>query len=340
MNFGLFEFIWQHVVVQIQNATAGLIGALQGYVGPQFTASVTAYLVVRLLIACYSSESDAWQVFFRNLYLAGILYTLATTAGAFQFYVTGLMNGLVNGITTAIGGVFGAPGTITAQSFDHIAVKVFAFGASFFKDVGYMPSKAWLVAALVPFYWLFSLGGIAVIYVVYLAGAVVTNFFESFGSLFIALYFFPFTRKYFDGWLSVVVGGMLTQIFTIGWVVIFITSLGNMMTTIQAQNSGNVVNDIATSALLLILSWAFINIFAAMTGLSAYAAVRISGGIYMQISRSDLSLNPASHHQAANQNVQPPALPAPGGGGQDAALPGAGAPARDYAFNRNVGSAS
>lgn len=354
MNFGFFTFVWQQVAVQIQGATNDLITALMGWVGPQFTYSATAYMVIRLLMACYSSASDAWQVFFRQLYLAAIIFTIITTTAMFNFWVVGLVQGLITGIGTAIGGVFGHPGAVTATSFDHMAIKVFAFGGQFFEHVGWTSPKSWILAGLTPLYWGFALGGIFIIFIVFLASSVVTNFFLSFGPLFIGLYFFPFTRKFFEGWVAVVAAGMLTQIFTIGWLEVFVASLGNMMTTIQNQQTGNLSNDVATDVLTLILSGLLITIFSAMTSLSAYAAMRISGGIYAQIARTpDLTLELPPHAPAPVGNTQQAALPPPGGngsglpsgngGGAGGGTLGSGGPStpqsRSYAFNHSVGSA-
>src|SRR5271166_6595698 len=129
MNYGFFTFIWDNVAQRIQQATAGLINALLGYVGPQFQACVLAYLIVTLLIATWSADETAMLRFFRHLFLATVIYGLVANAGTFNTYVQGAANGLVTGITKAIAGIFGAGGgNVTGVVFDDLLVKMFAKG--------------------------------------------------------------------------------------------------------------------------------------------------------------------------------------------------------------------
>jgi len=173
---GLFQFIWTNVALRIQNTTGQLISALLAWVGPTFQFCVVAYLIIVLLIASWSSDEAAFQRFFRQLWLAAVIYTLATNAVAFDYYVQGLVTGITNGVTTAIAGMFGGNGTVTANSFDNIATKMFAAGLAVLKNLSWTsPVKSGLLGLAVIGYWFVSLGAIAVIFIAFMSSAVVTT---------------------------------------------------------------------------------------------------------------------------------------------------------------------
>jgi type IV secretory pathway VirB6-like protein len=174
---------------------------------------------------------------------------------------------------------------------------------------------------------------------------VVTNFVVAFGPLFIALFFFPAARMFFDGWLRCVVGCVLTNIFTIAWLVLFATILTGMLAKMTAASvAGGGADDIVTQVVTMLLAAALVSFFAAMTTFSMVLAVRISGGVSMQLR--------ASYPSAGGATAPSPSYGSGhshSGGGQGSAAPshagGPNAPGsvdqqREYAFNRSIGSAN
>jgi type IV secretory pathway VirB6-like protein len=343
MNIGFFSAFWQAVAVRITDATAQLVAALMGWVGRPFQLCVVAYLIIMLLIAAWSSDETAFQRFFRQLWLAVIIYTLATSATAFNYYVTGLVNGLINDITRAIAGIFGGSGAVTANSFDIAASKLFAVGATVFQGLPWYSPKAWILGFSILGYWALSGIALTVIYFVYLVSIVATNFVVAFGPLFIAMYFFPMTRLFFDGWLRCVVAGILMQIFTIGWLALFLTTLTALLATITtAAHGGSGVNDIASQILALILAAALVSIFSTMTAFSALLAIRISSGAHAELAKLQ-----APAWMGGGEAYQLLAAEPPTRSGHTSVVTGTGgdpfgassAPPRQYAFNRTVGAA-
>jgi hypothetical protein len=142
MNAGFFAFIWTNIAQRIQTATGQVINALLAWVGAPFQLCVVAYLIIILMIAAWSSDETAFQRFFRQIWLAAVIYTLASNATAFDYYVRGLVNGVTTSITTAIAGIFGGNGSITANSFDNISVKMFAAGLQVMKQLSWSAPTA------------------------------------------------------------------------------------------------------------------------------------------------------------------------------------------------------
>ncbi len=56
------------------------------------------------------------------------------------------------------------------------------------------------------------------------------SFIIAFGPLFIAGAFFPYTRRFFDGWVQSLVAAMLTQIFVLALLQLFVAVQSNVLT--------------------------------------------------------------------------------------------------------------
>jgi type IV secretory pathway VirB6-like protein len=80
---------------------------------------------------------------------------------------------------------------------------------------------------------------IAVIFAIWFVSTISLNFVVAFGPLFIAAAFFPYTRRFFDGWVAAVVAAMLTQIFVVALLGLFLGIQSNALTTTAAAfNAG------------------------------------------------------------------------------------------------------
>jgi hypothetical protein len=175
------------------------------------------------------------------------------------------------------------------------------------------------------------------------------------GPVFISLYFFPFTRIFFDGWLSCVLATVLVQVFTAALAAMFVFVIGLIMnlaatgladSQLGAANGGIVIGEL----MMLIATALFCCIFAILAGVLVYVAVRITGGAHAELGRLQAPSWMPSFGGGDN-NPPPPGQPqaqiaGPHHGGAGGGVPpGPGtagypaSPTRDYAFQRSVGSA-
>jgi type IV secretory pathway VirB6-like protein len=69
------------------------------------------------------------------------------------------------------------------------------------------------------------------------------TFIISFGSLFIAGAFFPYTRRFFDGWAGAVVTAALTQIFVVTLLALFVVVQSNMLAALNDTVTGQATGD-------------------------------------------------------------------------------------------------
>jgi TrbL/VirB6 plasmid conjugal transfer protein len=332
-NFTAYSMLWQMLAVPINGAVQGLIAALMGYIGPTFQVAVPAYLIVMLLIAAWGSDETAFPRFFRQLWLAVIIYALATNAEAFGYYVSGLITGIEGSISNAIAGNLINGSTMAATAFDTFQIKMYSIGGSILEKVSFYSPKTWVNLLVVFAYWFVGTLSIGLMFLEYLASYCIQQLLIAFGPLFVACYFFPFTRRFFDGWLSIVVAAILTQIFVVGLMSMFLNVMTQLVAGIVIATGATAPGQLgsgntAGQALILLVAAFLCTTFSALTLFLAGVAAKIAGAGFHSEWRQPLSFAPSE------PEAPQPTPPQAGG-----FVPEAGAPGRSYAFNRTVGSA-
>lgn len=350
-KYALFTLLWTNIAVPIDAAGAQLVAALMARIGPWFKVCVGAYLVIMMLIASWSDDTDATQRLYRSAFLAAIVYAIAFNAPTFDYYVTRLVHGTTAAISTATANIFAAGAPVDANAFDIIGTRCFAIGLAVFKNLPINPLKSVPLGFCVVVYWFVSYWAVVIMYSVYLVSYVLGTFVMAFGPLFIPLYFFPFTRRFFDGWLSCVLATLLVQVFTAALAAMFVFVIGMILTlastglgdgALAAANGGVVIGEL----MMLVATALFCCIFSILSGVLVYVAVRITGGAHAELGKLGAPSWMPSFGGGGN-NPPPPggqqqiAGPAGSGhGGAGGSIPHgpgtAGLPPRDYAFNRNV----
>jgi type IV secretion system protein VirB6 len=343
-----FANLWNAIGLPIQNASQQIVAALMADVGAPFEACVGAYLLITLLIAMWTPGEESIMHFFRQVGIAAIIFTLITTQATFQYYVSGAAIGLTNATMRAIAGVFGQGNPVTAASFDGIAVNCFALGLKVIKIMPWFSLKTIPLSIVVVLYWFATSAAIALMFAGFLIANISMSFIIAFGPIFIALAFFPYTRRFFDGWVAAVVGAMLTQIFALALLALFTLTMDNLLQPLLAALTGAAADDgiIGTAMINLCEGVAIAAIFTLLIGFALWLAVNIAGTVGVQMPRvpiSAFSRGGAGGSSAGSAGAAgAPGSAGPGGGSGPAGVGGAspaGLPPRQYAFSRTVGSA-
>lgn len=358
-QYAIFTLFWNQIAIPVDAATAGLIGALLNWVGPRFQTCVLAGVMIYMIISAAKSDEDAPLAFVRKVFVAGFIYSMVSNADTYNYFVTNLVHGTVTGISTAVGAAFNNGAPLTAGAFDQIAARAYSAGLAIFKNIPWYSLKTIPLGITVVIYWFISLSAIVFMYAIYLLSYVLTDFLIGVGPLFVSLYFFEFTRRWFDGWLNVLITGVLVQIFTAALgamfvqvlTTVFVQGFAGLVATQGQVNGGAVIGEL----LELIITALACVIFAILAYSLISIAAGIAGGVHATVSAGRLpgwmSRGHENSRPVANDN--PPSSgsgpsggqsgPGPAGGQGGSPGPGwshPGQPPPEYAFNRNVGSAS
>jgi hypothetical protein len=224
-------------------------------------------------------------------------------------------------------------------------------GLGAFKNLPWYSLKVVPLGIVVAAYWFLSFAAIVVMFSVYLVSYVLTAFLIGVGPVFVALYFFPYTRGWFDGWLQNLMTGVLVQIFTSALGSMFIFVIGNVLTLaatgmgnnaqLGAVDGGVVIGEI----MMLVVTALACLIFGILSVVIIQTAMSIAGGVHSEatrltgIAKGGIIPGGSAGRQAAAAGGAPRS---PGSGSPSDAPGGAnppGQPPRQYAFNRTVGSA-
>ena len=214
---------------------------------------------------------------------------------------------MVDGVSAAVARGFGqGTGPLEADGFDIIGTGHSLLAWRFLKSPTFS-LKAIPLALIVVVYWFLAFAAITVMFSVYLVSYITTSFLIGFGPVFIALYFFPYTRRLFDGWASVVMTGVLVQIFTVGLGAMFIFVLGNIITLqatgLKGSQIAQVDGGIVIGQMMMLVATALVcQIFGIVSVAIGFIGARIAGGVYSEITRLQTT-----------RNAPPPPPPPPPG---------------------------
>jgi hypothetical protein len=311
-KYALFTLLWDHIVPPVDAGGAPLVTALMAKVGPWFKACALAYIVIMMLIAAWSNDSAAETKLFKALFLAGIIYTLTSSNAAYQYWIVGTIQGFINGISQAIAGAFNQGAPITADSYDAIGTRAFAVGLAVFKNLPTWSFKAIPLGLAVIVYWFLSYGAIVVMFSLALVSRVGMSFLLDWAPVFVGFYFVPYTRRWTDGWLAVLMTSAFVQVFAIGLAGLFIFVIGLILDLTSAglgpAQAGEVDDGIVVGAILQLAGTALICcVFALLAGALVYFAIRITGGAHSALG----SLAAPGWMPGAPPAPALPSLPAP-----------------------------
>lgn len=343
MMSNAFTLIWAAIALPIQNAAGQMVAALMAYVGPEFQAWVLVYILGMLLLAAWMPDdgTDAPMRMFRQIGLAGIIWALISNAATFNYYVTGAVQGVANGVSVAIADVIGGGGApVAAASFDAILDKAFVLGVAVYKSLPWYSPKGWLLGIIVYMYWAIVSTAIAFQYMVFMLASIATSFLVAFGPLFIALGFFPYTRRFFDGWVQVVVTAVLDQIFVIALLSLFVASLSQEIGQLGiGANGAPGAGDYIPQIRNLLVASAMALIFAGLLGFSLKLASSIAGGLGTYTPHIPFGGMVRAVGGSGSRGASGSSGPSGGSGPGGPDGSGGGVPPRQFAHNRSIGSA-
>lgn len=349
-QYAIFALIWQNLAVPVNAATAQMVNSMAGVAGGPFKLLALGYMMITIMILWLSPDENSILNFIKQIALATVIYALVANAATYNHYVTDLVQGTVNTISTAIAGSLNGGGPVNANAFDTIGMRAFAVGLSIFKNLPWYSPKVIPLGIICAIYWFLSFAAITIMFSVYLVSYMATSFLIGIGPIFVGMYFFSYTRGWFDGWLRNLMTGVLVQIFTAALGSMFVLVIGNVLrlmatglagTAVGQEDGGSIIGEI----MMMVVTALACLIFGILSILMLRVAESISGGVHSEITRLGgiaRGAIPASRGATGADGAAAPASASRSGGGGGAAGGGSseatGYP-RSYGFNRTVGAA-
>jgi type IV secretion system protein VirB6 len=331
-DFAWFHLIWTKVATPIADAADKLAEALLQHNSTTFHLLAFATMLLFLAKAIFSTDDTTFIRWFRMLFYAAIIDVLCSHAAAFNYFVAGAIFGAINGVTTAVGHLFGGNGDVTADTFDIVASKTYSVGLVVMKNLpNFSIAKALTLGFVVVLYWIATEIAVGIIFLFYMLSFMTLQFLVAMGPLFVAMAFFDLTRPTFSGWFRAVMSAALTQVFLVALLSLFTTTLVNTLTQVASStpSTGDAGSGLIGQVFMCLFGIVAAGFFAFLTYELLKLASAIAGAPHLAVSKyQQVASGAMAMGRAAASTVTGGSRVA---SGEEAA---AGAASRTYAFQR------
>ena len=280
-NWNFFQSLFSQLNGIIQsNAVVALNGALD-YARPAVQIGVVAWIAARAIAVAngFHIGNEIWKDMLR----AVVVLFLISGAGTYNQYIGNLATAIPNEVGTAIAGGPGGPGTASianGAAFDTVWSNAAKAGMTVFGHVPKYTLASIPLWCAVVVYMAVALVAIGLSFLIYLASTMVLTLLLMVGPLFVALYAFPVTARFANGWVSALVSAIVTQILTVGVLMMFMATEAATVNNVTAGSAlQEVTDELVTLGEAGLLTWLIYKLVMEMPGLSA----TIAGGFYHHV---------------------------------------------------------
>ena len=238
MQWEQFNSVYAQIGPPLAAAQNALTASLMEWVRPWLQGGVLLYLVGRLLWGAMKPEGDPFSKAEEVLITGMVAITFATSMAWFGPYVRDLvMVEWIQGIGARIAGTTSAT-TLNAAMFDEAWNRAWVAGLAFYRGIPWSMAGLGLLAILLMF-WFSAAAAIVLGFVVWLKATTFATFLLGIGPLFVGLFAFPWTRRWFWGFVNTLVANVVLSVLAFGLVALMLTAniriLSTLLTQVQAS---------------------------------------------------------------------------------------------------------
>jgi type IV secretion system protein VirB6 len=266
--------------VNFLNGVQALLSALVTYVHAPLLAGTVVWLAGTFMVDHYAPGGiDPMTGLVRRLTRAAIIVFAVSSAATFNQYVGNLLlNILPTDVGNAVANASGNP-PIGANAFDTLWNGAWAAGEQVYKNIPGWSFKGLGMMIVVALYWGIALGTIAISFLIYVASRVFLGLVVATGPLFVCCLLWQRTARFFDGWVGAAGSLIVTQIFIVALLTLWLRVETEIIRQIAGQNVGVNANNEASQVQLLLESGGMFFIAACLAKQLPDLARAIMGGI-------------------------------------------------------------
>jgi len=305
-DWAFFATIFAQFDVQFLAAVNAMIGQVLDVARAPLVAAITVWLAGSTIDELLHPGGEPLLRLVRKAIRAGVVVIALTAATYNQLAGQMLLTELPNGITAAITGATGAP-QLAPAAFDHVWGAAWASGLEVYKNLPSWSLKGVALGILVGLYFIGAMLAISVAFLIFVASHILLGLVIAVGPLFVALFLFERTQRFFNGWIGTVLSLIMLQVFVVGILGLLINVETQIVKEIAGANgaAGVNANDEITQLKLIIEAFA---VFAMM----AFLTTRLPGLAGAVMSGVAADIAPISHmvHSALYAGTAGPAVSA------------------------------
>lgn len=272
MNFVLFQTIYDAEMTPVLAQMTAMMGTVSAAMQPVALIGVSIWLC--FAIWDFQSGTKNLAIIGKEAFRVVMFYSLVWVGPYTQWVVNLFMTALPNTISTALGGNGPPMGML-----DTLCMDALRQAATVYEALPSYSLKAAILSVGVILFVVCALVCVAFMFIVLAVAGLITVLALTVGSVFLAAATNPWTRRFASGWLSVVVGGVVTQLFALALIRLLIGSSANLMTklatTAQATDSNSIMMLVGLGEIGILL-WLFKKVAEKVPELAQV----IGGGVY------------------------------------------------------------
>lgn len=236
-----FGYLYQHFDVQLMAAVNPMAGAAAQAVQKPLLAALTLWLALTAADDLMRPSGDPLKPFLRRVIRAGVVLAAVTTVTYTQVFANELLNDIPNGVSQALAGATGGQ-QVTANAFDQLWGSAWAAGDEVYKNIGAYSLKGVALTILVGLYWIAAIVAVGIAFLVYIASHILLGAMVSLGPFFVAMFLSDYTRRFFEGWIAVCLGLVVTQVLVVALLALLIGVENEIVREIAASGAAAGIN--------------------------------------------------------------------------------------------------
>lgn len=202
------------------------------------TLAVTLYIGALAAMELYAPASDPIFGLFRRIIRSVIVLAAAGAASYTDVVATLFMATLPNELTATVTNATAAQG-LAPQAFDKVFSAGYAAGvAVWMSSVGFFSTTGIGMVFLIGAYWILSAICVAVAFLIFTASHILIGLLVATGPIFVCFLLWPYTKRFFDGWLSALLASVFVQVMIVVLLSILMDVESQILQQIIAKNGG------------------------------------------------------------------------------------------------------
>lgn len=242
MDVAIFAILYDGIGPPILQTVDAMVAALQGWMRPVLLSGVVLYAVGRMVWATLRGDGNPFGDSLAIMVSGSIFLYAATEAAGLGPQARNL---LLNGVSNEVGRLLlGAVQNrqLGANLFDDALARAWGAGLDVYNKLPTFSLKAWALAVLVAFYWVFAFGCVAIAFFIWLTAFVMVALLVGFWPLGVGLFAFPWTRGLAWGWLRSTVANVLLQIMLVAVLAVVLGATTRILNTVAATLQNEITN--------------------------------------------------------------------------------------------------
>lgn len=272
MNWNLFETIYDGVMNPVLTAAQAMMGPVSNAMQPIALIGVSIWLVFAFWDL--AAHAKTLPMIGKEAFRVVMFYSLVWI-GPYTQYVSNLF---LNILPNSIGAILGGTGTPIGR-LDALLGQAVSQASTVYEALPGYSLKGAILSVGVILFVVVAMICVAFIFIVLCLAGLINVLALVVGPIFLTLATMPFTRRFAFGWLSVLVGGVVTQLLALAVIQLLVgsstTMLAQLAATAQATNSNSIMMLYGLGKIGILL-WLFKDVVKKVPDL----AQTIGGGVY------------------------------------------------------------